>query len=297
VKGTKYDKFLIQLAWRRRLPPTKMGKGLVFARPKFISFLVSVGIKWCVALWKHLICALCIPLRSETSNQDTTANPIDALQYASTSFVCIHKRLYIALLDEKQAQIVARNILNTNYIVVPLTISKVDSMSGIDDTPEKTNSVRPDMTTAFIPPCIGDIFKFHEVLSTLERKYPRKKLVFQTGADHAIQTRMVFLLGCHMIMSHGLCFEKTCTAFDDLRALIKETAPVSAVSIRSCWRAICCAKRMQWIDFERGIHADPNEDRCIHIDEYMHYARYSPRPPVLLNSFKFSFTIRGGVPT
>jgi hypothetical protein len=257
-----------------------MGSRLMFA-PKLIAFLISVGFQWLVNLFRGLLCAPLCSFRCQANDSQCPAieNTKDAASQYSTSFACVHKRLYIALLDEKQARTVSRNILNTNYIVVPLSISKVDNLNGVDqDTSADLDThCSPPVYQAFLPPCLGDIFKFHEVLTTLDRKYPRKKLVFQTGADHAVQARMVFLLGCHMIMSHNFCFEKTCTAFKDLRALFEEPTVANAVSIKSCWRAICCAKRMQWIDFERGVNADPNEDRCIHIDEYMHYARCAPQ--------------------
>jgi hypothetical protein len=190
------------------------------------------------------------------------------------SFIYVHNLLYLALLNEKQAKIVSRNVLNQNFIVIPLSMSRVNYVTGAGK--ECTHSEKQEpQTDHFIPPSLGDIFQFHEFASALDRKYPRKKLVFQTGLVQNNQMKTAFLLGCHMIMNNDVDYERTCLAFKDFHSLFHEMGPDSphTVSIQSCWRAFCAAKSLRWIDFNSVIHADPDEDRRIHMAEYMHYAR------------------------
>ena len=185
--------------------------------------------------------------------------------------------LYLALLNEKQARIVSRNVLNQNFIVIPLSMSKINDITGaakeFADTPDS-------QTTPFVPPSLGDIFRFHEFASALDRKNPRKNQVFQAGLDQHNQMKTAFLLGCHMIMNTGVEYEQLCLAFKDFHSLFREMGPdcPHTVSIQSCWRAFCAAKSLRWIDFNSCIHADPDADRRIHMDEYVHYARCAPHP-------------------
>ena len=178
--------------------------------------------------------------------------------------VLVHNRLYLALLGEKQAEIVARNILTLNYLVVPLSVSDVADIQSTKDN------------ETFEPPCLGDIFKFDEMASALERKHPRMKLVFHTGPNQTTQIGMAFLMGCHLIMSHGVGFEETFLTFRNFHSISELKANGSAdISITSCWRAFCCAKCLAWIEFNKVVCDSVHDDKCIHIDEYMHYARYA----------------------
>jgi hypothetical protein len=131
----------------------------------------------------------------------------------------------------------------------------------------------------FHPAFLGDILKFNATVGSLERKKPRMKLVFQAGRDRSIQAQMTFLLGCHMIMSHGVGFEETFLAF---QTLYRDStfnhfgqSGMSEVcqSIKSCWRAMCYAKCLSWVDSNSFVNTNDGEDASsIQIDEYLHYA-------------------------
>jgi hypothetical protein len=186
------------------------------------------------------------------------------------SFLLVHNRLYLALLGEKQAEIVSRNILTMNYLVVPLSVADVADISSSSSDKEIYANEE-----VFEPPSLGNIFKFDEMASALERKHPRMKLVFQTGPVPSTQIKMAFLMGCHMIMTHGIGFEETNLAFRNFRSLFGFESHESAdITIASCWRAFCCAKSLAWIEFNKVVCDYTHDDPCIHIDEYMHYARY-----------------------
>jgi hypothetical protein len=51
--------------------------------------------------------------------------------------------------------------------------------------------------------------------------------------------------------------------FTDLNESIAES-----LTLRDCWEAVHCAKAQGWIDF---VSNDPDIDRCIDMEEYMHY--------------------------
>ena len=181
------------------------------------------------------------------------------------SFLHVYNRIYVALLDVRQAEIISKNVLTCNYCIVPLSAF---------DVAELCEPFRD--SDSFTPASLGDIFKFDEIASSLQRKHPRMKLVFQAGEDKAIQLKVVFLLGCHMMMRHDCGFEETYLSFKGMQSLFDSKAPESAdtVSITSCWRAFYCAKRLNWMEFDTVATETTCDNRCIHMDEYMHYARW-----------------------
>ena len=124
-------------------------------------------------------------------------------------------------------------------------------------------------------PCLEDVFKFHESVCSLERKNPRKKLVFQAGENQSVQTITGFLLGCHLLITHGIEYDRLCLTFRDFHDMFDDIGCdfADSISIHSCWRALWRAKCLKWIEFEKMTHTDPEKDYCIHIDEYIHYAR------------------------
>jgi hypothetical protein len=192
-------------------------------------------------------------------------------QAHSKSFLHIHNRIYVALLDGEQTEIVSRHVLTTNYLVVPLEMTDVDRIA--------VKACQGDLFGAhpFHPAFLGDILKFNETVSSLERRKPGMKLVFQAGRDENVQVQMAFLLGCHMIMRHGVGFEETHLAFQSLQVLVNESESGACgdlgICIKSCWRAICYAKCQNWIDLFTAVNTSDGEDkRCIQIDEYIHYA-------------------------
>lgn len=157
------------------------------------------------------------------------------------SFIHVHNRLYLALYDAKQAEIMAQHELKQNFLVVPIASLKACPIHGIKEDSESFN-----------PSSLIEIFKFDEMACTLERKNPQMKLVFCTGAGQSSQIRVAFLIGCHMIMSHGIGFEETHLAFKHFHVLFERFSPADGgVSVQSCWRALSRAKCLNWVDFRK----------------------------------------------
>ncbi len=101
----------------------------------------------------------------------------------------------------------------------------------------------------------------------VETKYPTKRIVFQAGTDSSTQATIAFLMGCHMMLSHGLGFEETYLAFRRLHSIMEpQSCTGPQISVKSCLRAFCRAKCSEWITFI-------DKPGSMHIDEYLHYAR------------------------
>ena len=198
---------------------------------------------------------------SKSQNAKLSTKPSNA------SFISITKRLYVACLDERHCRLMSRNVLNKNFLVVPLSAFK-GWLNAESNEPDQD-------CTEFVSPCLEDVFKFHESVCSLERKNPRKKLVFQAGENQSVQTITGFLLGCHLLITHGIEYDRLCLTFRDFHDMFGDIGCdfADSISIHSCWRALWRAKCLKWIEFEKMTHTDPEKDYCIHIDEYIHYAR------------------------
>jgi hypothetical protein len=184
--------------------------------------------------------------------------------FTKASFVNVYKGFYLALYDKKQATQMAQHELQSKFIMVPFTVtSKIVDSEGIE---------------TFSPSSLADIYKFDKLANEVTRKNADHKLVFCGSANHRVQIKAAFLLGCHLIMTHHLTYIECVEKFSDLQELFNMYAPshLNHVSIANCWQALQCAKQLGWIDFREFV-ADEIEDdstSMIHMEEYLHYARY-----------------------
>jgi hypothetical protein len=157
---------------------------------------------------------------------------------------------------------------STRYIIVPLHETKVT---------EIISRQAPYLTEdeMFAVPDLRDIRDFHETVCALDRKSPTKMLVFQMGTDKACQATLAFLMGCHMMLSHGLGFEETYLSFGRLHSIMDpQSRDGPHISVKSCLRAFCRAKCFEWFMFNEHDDGLPEKHGTMHIDEYLHYARY-----------------------
>ncbi len=187
------------------------------------------------------------------------------------SFIRVHKRLYLALFEPDQASVMAQHELKQNFIIVPYSAEEGDAAAN--------------------PTSLIAIYNYDCTARAVARQSPGIKLVFCAGAEPAPQARAAFLLGCHLIMSHGLSFDRTYLAFqrfhdafDAVPLAAPDAAGMSrggggALGVPSCWAALACAKGLGWIDFgrvfARGADVPPS---FISIEDYVHFARHALRP-------------------
>jgi hypothetical protein len=174
-----------------------------------------------------------------------------------TSFVNIHSRLYLALYTEEQTERIAQHELICHFLIVPL----LPSPSSMQI--EEQN---------IISSSLEEIYKFDQMCHAVMRQNENTKIVFCTGCDQGHQFKITFLLGCHMIMSHGLSSERVLTQFRSLKEMFD--ADGEDGSMQSSWRAISWAKEMGWIDFRETFERGLDKMNVIQMDEYLHYSRY-----------------------
>ena len=218
-----------------------------------ILYPISISLKFLAYLLRPIISIARSPpvkVVSEHAEQSTPADP--RLVLPTRSFVHVHNRLYLALYDTDQAEIMARHELKFNFLVVPV------HQTGAGPVANRANETGGcgEETESFNPSSLIEIFKFDEMACTLERKNPTMKLVFCTGAGLASQVRVAFLIGCHMIMSLGVGFEETNLSFKLFHGMFERFSPADAggVTVENCWRALTRAKCLNWVDFRKVHH-------------------------------------------
>jgi hypothetical protein len=184
------------------------------------------------------------------------------------NFVYIHNRLLMASFDELQYPAISRKISSLNYVVVPFAQSHIAKFSLEENV---GNGLYENF---FNPPNADDIYKFDLMACALEEKSPTQKIVFLSGQDQQAQAMLAFLLGCHMMLSHGLGFEETYLAFRRLHGLLDpQSHDGPQISVKTCLRAFCRAKCSDWIVFKDLAAASSESSFSIHILKYLHYAR------------------------
>ena len=189
---------------------------------------------------------------------------------SQASFARIANHLYLALFDSEQADRMAHHSLKSNYIIVPMTsICKHTKERGID---------------GLAPSSLIELYKFDAVANRIARQNEAQKLVFATGRSPQEQKRSVFLIGCHLIMSHGLDTELTITAFKTFKDHFLYTSN-GQISIHDCWYALERAKSTGWIDFQERFQVEGPDAPTLDMEEFIHYSWYS-QPLIFVTRFE-----------
>jgi hypothetical protein len=173
----------------------------------------------------------------------------------------VHNRLYLALISPEQAGGIIQDEPSARFLLAPLSSLKKCEIEN---------------SASFAPSTLAEIYRFDEAARAQQRRHPCMKIVFPTGPHRTAQVKTAFMLGCHMIMSHGCGFEETFLAFKNVGQIFGESDIAdNEVSVKSCWRAMCQAKCRNWIDFTMSEFSgrDHCQDSYIDMDEHMHYAR------------------------
>ncbi len=121
----------------------------------------------------------------------------------SGSFSAVTSNLYFALFDADYAESIARHALNGKYIVIPMT-----PISAICRYAQEGNYAK-----SFTPSSLTEIYRFDDIANQITRRNADHKLVFAAGRNPQVHQRAIFLIGCHVIMSHGFDVESTFSIF------------------------------------------------------------------------------------
>ena len=189
----------------------------------------------------------------------STEQPPCALK---SSFFRAHTRLYVAFYDERQTERMSRHSLNVKYIIVPMASALRDD----------GDIGKPECFT--VPSSLVEIYKFNEITDQIARRNADHKLVFSAGCSVNGQIKVVFLVGCHLIMSRGLDADQTYDIFSSFEELFVHLG-CNQVNILDCWRALHRSTCLGWIDFRGCINTctEGEEDETINMEEFMHYSR------------------------
>jgi hypothetical protein len=171
---------------------------------------------------------------------------------STSSFVQIHEFLFLALYEEAQATKLAHHALKTKYLVVPCL-----------------HIVERHVLESFVPCPLQEIYKFDELANQASRKSSDLRLVFCGGLNTDLQTRVVFLLGCHMVVSLGMDPKAIIALFQRVEHIRGQDSK----EILEAWWSLHCAKIMGWIKFEDPFGSEDEGDETIRMDEYLHYCR------------------------
>jgi hypothetical protein len=124
--------------------------------------------------------------------------------------------------------------------------------------------------------CAGEHFslqqtyRFDRSMDSLTKKSPHHHFIACLSLNSTHRTSQLFLLGCHLIMSYKLSFEEALLALRPSR-YSEDAALISA--LENSLRGFCCAKCLNWIDFNSDIPEDAQP--YLQMDEYMHYSRFA----------------------
>eukprot|EP00291_Cryptomonas_curvata_P020066 CAMPEP_0172165784 /NCGR_PEP_ID=MMETSP1050-20130122/8609_1 /TAXON_ID=233186 /ORGANISM="Cryptomonas curvata, Strain CCAP979/52" /LENGTH=284 /DNA_ID=CAMNT_0012836303 /DNA_START=22 /DNA_END=873 /DNA_ORIENTATION=+ len=169
---------------------------------------------------------------------------------SASSFVQIHEHLYLALYEETQATKMAQHTLKTKYLVVPCV-----------------NLVEIDVYENFVPSPLQEIYKFDELANQASRRNADLRLVFCAGLNPVVQARVIFLLGCHMVISLGMDPDMVYTIFQKAEYIRNKECN----GLLEGWWSLQCAKNLGWINFQDPFQLDEGGDEMIRMDEYLHY--------------------------
>jgi hypothetical protein len=187
-----------------------------------------------------------------------TYNSQSMMHMHRETLVKVHSRIFLALFSKESLHQSERYLdasETRDFFELGLNIDVSDSLL---ETSVGITSVS-----------LEEVHRFDCFMRRAEILQPHLKLLVCAGDEPFRQMRTMLLLGCHLIISQGLGFEES---FLDLKAFrsFHPMFETHFACLESVFRAVCCAKCLNWIDF--SLDASECSAR-IQMDEYIHYAR------------------------
>jgi hypothetical protein len=136
-------------------------------------------------------------------------------------------------------------------------------------------NINPYDTLLFQSPGnISEIYDFCELLSTLQKQEPDKKILFHADAIRSNQIRWIFLVGCYVVLKHD--YSKALEVLEQYKHSLDIRNEFGELSLEIFWRALDGAKQLKWIGLVSEI--DQDDDAVVNIQECVHYSRsYAPQ--------------------
>ena len=116
-----------------------------------------------------------------------------------------------------------------------------------------------------------EVYRFDLMAKGLTAHQQGSKLVYVFGQGLHSHERCLFLIGCHLMMTHGLGFEETCLSLKPvLKKVNLHDAPCGEL-LKAWLRSICCAKCLDWIDFTVSLRS--SEKNSFQVDKLIQDCR------------------------
>lgn len=137
---------------------------------------------------------------------------------------------------------------------------------------EEIEKLQVKATAARTFPTLNSIYLFDDMAKTIENTHKDIKLFFVVKDDVDDKIIISFLIGCHLVMSHGLGFEETYLSFKPWHNTFDQYMSHQGISLKHLLRSFCCAKCLDWIDF--GISPSVGFVSQVMIDKLIHDEGY-----------------------
>ena len=176
----------------------------------------------------------------------------------NSTFIQLLPGLYLALYDKKHARLVADHELTKPYALA--TVPRIEEL-------------QPMANKALLssPACLEVIFRFDQACNTLHRKNAGGTIVIYTGSSLSDQSRIIFLIGSHLLMTHHFSPEHVRNAFHQIKDKLK--CDECEFAMPYYWNALGIAKSRKWVCFKETFDCPTYTSGSIDMDEYLHYAR------------------------
>jgi hypothetical protein len=147
----------------------------------------------------------------------------------------LHSKIYITSQDDPPEE----KLKDRVYVQFTHILDRIENL-------RQKNAV--SHTRAMFPTLSG-IYLFDSMAKSLEQENRGLKLDFVVKNKIEEQINISLLLGCHLVMSHGLGFEETYLSFKPWHHLLEQHLSAHEISVKHLLRCFCCAKYLDWIDF------------------------------------------------
>ena len=198
-----------------------------------------------------------MPAALSDSSMSHTSTMSSCKEAPNNKIISIYGPVLIALCDPIEAM---DTLSNPQAIFVQLSIDCDDQCDLSADS-------------LLCPSNIGQIYHFKNLVDVTMENEKCSNIVLCIGVLSRNITLCSFLVGAYAILCQEASLSSITRAFQPIEDRFEGFMDgaynfADALTVQDCWEAVHCAKVQGWLDF---TSASPDLDRCIDMDEYMHY--------------------------
>ena len=168
------------------------------------------------------------------------------------SFFHVYDRAHLILLEGLRAEQMSAKNLKKNFVLISIAASFGENRSAGECCK------------------LGEICRFLSMVNTISQKNVDHLLVFTSSIQE--QSRACFLIGCHLIMTYRLNADEVFRIFDGLYGTFEKLNPHDA-GLLDCWKALCCAQSLDWIEFPEIIRSTTHYSSSMEMKKVSHHSR------------------------